>query len=241
MNSMVNIKGRNKGLELVYNIDADFNNVLLALQEKLEVAKEFFRGSAKPVNIFLPKGYKISPEHTNNLTELVSRYNLSYLPSIQEKIVPAESLVEQEVNLRDVLAIDSNNLSLVKAENEEANAIKKWSLESENCLIVYKTLRGGQEISYCGSIVIVGDVNPTARVFAEGNIVISGINRGYLHAGVFGNIDAHIIAKDFLGGQLRIANYIAVAPENSEISKLPQRAVIRNGSIEVEVLENGGR
>lgn len=245
MSGVVNLKGRNKGLELAYSTATDFSDVLVELEKKLEVAQEFFRGSDKPVSIFLPKGYNLSPEYTEALLELVTRYNLIYSPPALPEVVEetaASTVAEAEIfDVKDVLEINSEKLSLIKTGNEDPNSMDKWSLESENCLIVYKTLRGGQEISYCGTIIIVGDVNPTARVFAEGDIVVSGVSRGYLHAGVFGNVQANIMAKDFLGGQLRIAHCIAAAPENGEVSRFPQRAMISNGSIEVRMLENGGK
>ncbi len=50
-----------------------------------------------------------------------------------------------------------------------------------------KTVRGGQAINYTGNIVIIGDVNPGAEIYAAGNVLVLGALKGHVHAGVGGN------------------------------------------------------
>ena len=59
---------------------------------------------------------------------------------------------------------------------------------------VRKTIRSGQSINYPGNIVIVGDVNPGAEIYAAGNIIVLGTLKGVVHAGTNGNEKAIIAA-----------------------------------------------
>lgn len=48
------------------------------------------------------------------------------------------------------------------------------------------TLRSGQVLKCDTSIVIIGDVNPGAKIIAKGNIVILGSLKGNAYAGAAG-------------------------------------------------------
>lgn len=80
-------------------------------------------------------------------------------------------------------------------------------------LFLRKTVRSGQEIKYDGNVVIMGDINPGAEVIASGNIMVFGTVRGVIHAGATGNQEAFICAVRLEPIQLRIAGYIARAPD----------------------------
>jgi len=69
-------------------------------------------------------------------------------------------------------------------------------------------LRSGQKLEFEGSIVILGDVNGGAEVFAGENIVILGDLRGLAHSGAKGNMKAIIAANKIECPQIRIANVV---------------------------------
>ena len=83
---------------------------------------------------------------------------------------------------------------------------------TRSVLTIYRTVRGGQEVRYNGTIIIFGDINPTARIFAENDIIVAGVTRGILYAGCRGDRSASIAAGSFSGGQIRIADLIVRAP-----------------------------
>jgi len=70
------------------------------------------------------------------------------------------------------------------------------------------SLRSGQKIEFEGSVVVLGDVNGGAEVFAGENIVILGNLRGLAHAGAKGNKKAMIASNLIECPQLRIANIL---------------------------------
>ena len=97
-----------------------------------------------------------------------------------------------------------------------------------------KTIRSGQSINYPGNIVIVGDVNPGAEIFAAGNIIVLGTLRGLAHAGTNGNEKAIIAAFKLEPQILQIGNLVTRSPEDEAKPLYPEVAKIKNGNIIVE-------
>ena len=99
--------------------------------------------------------------------------------------------------------------------------------------VVNQTLRAGSRIESPGTVVVLGDVNSGAEIIAAGDIIVVGKLRGLAHAGANGQEEAAIWAMSLNPKQLRIANYVAQAPEGSE-SSTPERARVVEGRIVVE-------
>ena len=102
--------------------------------------------------------------------------------------------------------------------------------------------RSGQMMEFDTGVIIIGDINPGAKVLARGSIVILGALKGEAEAGVGGNDDAFIIALDMNPIQLRIGSKIARCADNSVIvskSKClsPQVAFVENDNICLEDLD----
>ena len=76
------------------------------------------------------------------------------------------------------------------------------------------TVRSGEYLDCPGDLLILGDVNPGAKVSAEGNIIIWGRLLGIAHAGSEGNSQATISALQLRPVQLRIANKVARGPKD---------------------------
>jgi len=100
--------------------------------------------------------------------------------------------------------------------------------------VVSRTLRSGQRVSSAGTVVVLGDVNPGAEVVAGGDVIVVGKLRGLAHAGAEGNEQATIWALELAAKQLRIADKLAVAPENTGPAAGPERARVENGQIIIE-------
>ncbi|MBU3181319.1 septum site-determining protein MinC [Clostridium psychrophilum] len=97
-----------------------------------------------------------------------------------------------------------------------------------------KTIRSGQSINYPGNVVIIGDVNPGAEIYAAGNIIVFGTLRGAVHAGTNGNEKAIIAAFKLEPQILQIGNIITRSPEDEIKPQYPEVAKIKNGNIIVE-------
>ena len=99
------------------------------------------------------------------------------------------------------------------------------------------TVRSGEYIETAGDLLILGDVNPGAKVSAEGNIIIWGRLLGIAHAGKQGNSKATISALQLRPVQLRIAKKIARGPKEKPQLGLAEQARIESEEIIISPLE----
>jgi septum site-determining protein MinC len=103
-----------------------------------------------------------------------------------------------------------------------------------NALLLRETVRSGRSVWHEGHVVVLGDVNPGAEIIATGHVIVWGRLRGLVHAGAGGDAAALICALDLSPTQLRIADHIAVAPQDSRPAAIPEQAAIRDGQIVAE-------
>src|SRR5437763_7095470 len=56
--------------------------------------------------------------------------------------------------------------------------------EIADTLFLRRTIRSGQAIHHTSNIIVVGDVYPGAEIVAGGDIIVWGVLRGMVHAGI---------------------------------------------------------
>ena len=103
------------------------------------------------------------------------------------------------------------------------------------------TLRSGQMLESDSSLIILGDVNPGAKVIAKGNVIILGALKGNVYAGAGGNEDSFVVALFMAPIQIRIGDTIArsndSARKNKMLSKDAMIAFVEDGNIYIEKLD----
>ncbi|MGA9377787.1 MAG: septum site-determining protein MinC [Phormidium sp.] len=100
-------------------------------------------------------------------------------------------------------------------------------------LYLETTLRSGVEIRHPGTVIVLGDVNPGSSIIADGDIIIWGRLRGFVHAGARGKRECLIMALQMEPTQLRIADFVARAPENSPVQFSPEVAYVTDEGIRI--------
>lgn len=100
-------------------------------------------------------------------------------------------------------------------------------------LYLQTTLRSGIEVRHPGTVVLKGDVNPGSAIVADGDIIIWGRLRGVAHAGAKGNTQCQIMVLQMEPTQLRIADYVARAPQNPLSQYYPEVAYVAEGTIRI--------
>lgn len=95
-------------------------------------------------------------------------------------------------------------------------------------------LRSGDCLEHGATVVVLGDVNPGARIRAAGDVIVWGRLRGMAHAGSQGNAAARIAALQLQPQQVRIASATALGPGDHAPPGQPEQAVQRNGQIVIE-------
>jgi len=112
--------------------------------------------------------------------------------------------------------------------------------DADRAFLIRRNVRSGQVIRHTGHVVIVGDVNPGAEVWATGDVIIWGRLRGTVRAGSSGNSEAMICALEMRPSQLRIGDAIArPADSDTRARPYPEVARVRNGTVVVEPWATG--
>jgi septum site-determining protein MinC len=209
-------KGTRKGLHIYISNNSDISEILEAASGKLESGKPFFEGATVNLSFI---GREFESNEQSQLLELFSRY--MKLGKVEFQIQPDSKTSEGSASIDHSAATD---------HYDYFNGIEEGMTR-----FVRGTVRSGQRVFYEGNIVIIGDVNPGGEVIAGGNILVLGTLRGVAHAGATGNQEAVVASYCLQPTQLRIAGFIARAPEGeTEKPSYPEVAYIREEQLFIE-------
>lgn len=231
--SDIRVKGIREGILLgLDNETSPFAELLLQLQKELAQKQAFLRGS----RIVLDVGSR--PLQQVQLAQLQSLFDENEM-ELWTVLAEPETTREaaRALGLATRLAgsntdLDGNTLEL--AGDDNATPFDTEAGMAANALLLSETIRSGQSIYHEGNITIIGDVNPGAEVIAAGHVVVWGRLRGMVHAGALGDASAVICALELAPTQLRIANHIAIAPDEPQSAVFPELASVREGQIVAE-------
>lgn len=133
----------------------------------------------------------------NRLVPVCLEIGNRYLTSEQEETI--KKLIRSKKNL-SVEKINSNVITKQEAEKQrKANQI----------ITLTRMIRSGQIVTITGDLLLIGDVNPGAKVVATGNIYVLGALRGFAHAGSNGNKEAVIVTSKLETLQLKISDVVS--------------------------------
>lgn len=210
-NNLVIFKGRKNGITIALDENANFEKLKEALANKTEEAREFFGSVKTGINF---TGRELNEEQESQLLDIIkntSDLSISFVTNEEEEV-----------------------LAYVEAPEEESEIFE--ILPDQNMTYFYRgSLRSGQSISYPGSVVVIGDVNPGAEIIAEGNVIVMGSIKGLAHAGSMGNPECFVAALDMAPTQMRISDIITYIPK--ELTKknknIPSYAYVKDGQVYV--------
>ncbi|HAN86199.1 MAG TPA: septum site-determining protein MinC [Firmicutes bacterium] len=212
-------KGTRDGLRLVIDADENIENLKDSLRRRLQEADGFYSGGRVRLDT---RGAVVPSEWIEEVRMILEEYGLSLS---EEK--PAGRRQRQR-------AADSGASGARKARNDGGSANGELAPRGDT-ILVRRTLRSGQAVSFDGNVVVMGDVNPGSEVLATGDIVVFGSLRGIAHAGSAGKADACVVALRLVPTQLRIADKITRAPDDeTQMPQGPEVAYLREGSIVIE-------
>ncbi|MCB8945905.1 MAG: septum site-determining protein MinC [Ardenticatenaceae bacterium] len=225
----ISIKGIREGLLITLDEGA-YDDVLYQLSVEIEQKQEFLRGS----RIALAVGRR--PLFRDQLAEIQALFHQFGLTlwTVLAETVDTRSAARQ-LNLATRLPGSHTDLDgNARAVVEKKEVAVEETAVTPNTLLLQETIRSGRSIYHEGHVVIVGDVNPGAEVVAGGNVIVWGRLRGLVHAGALGDKTAVICALHFAPTQLRIADQIAIPPDDKRHNPTPEQAAIQEGQIIVE-------
>ncbi len=205
---IINIEGRN------------YPNWKIDLKNKLKTLKSnILEIDAKNIDL--------SCKEILEIIEIANQYDckiICFCSSSPKTIVSCQSL-------------GYNSQFIIESSSQNTSEINKKNLTFSKTLFHQGTVRSGEYIESPGDLLILGDVNPGAKVSAEGNIIIWGRLLGIAHAGSKGNSEAKISALQLSPVQLRIAKKVARGPKEKPQLGLAEQARIDSEEIIISPLE----
>lgn len=204
------IKSNKYGITIVLDRQLPFEELKEKIAEKFRESADFFGSVQMAVSL---EGRVLSEEEQWEILEIITENSQIQIVCIVESDAEKEEFFRQSMNTR---------LNELSAQNGQ----------------FYKgMLRSGQVLETETSIVILGDVNPGAKIISKGNIIILGALKGIAYAGAAGNGSAFVVALEMNPCQIQIADVIArSSDEKKKIDKEPKIAFIENGNIYIEPL-----
>ncbi len=245
MKNTVIIKGNRYGISIVLDKDIAFDLLLEDLKSRLQSAEPFFDSERQLAVSF--EGRTLTNDELDQILSVIkenSKLNIQYviednseLETIFYDIIQTEKQYDQEMEETDS-PVNTESTETIKKVPSERKEAYSYNDSSDSSGIFYRgTLRSGQTLEAEDSLVIIGDVNPGAKVIAGGNIVIIGALYGSVIAGSKNNIDAFVMALSMDPIQIQIADCIARSTDHSKHNTKKKEAMIAtvsNGQIYVE-------
>ena len=207
--------------KIIVNIDdKEYIDWKMCLKSKLKMLKS--------CNLEIDsKNLDLSCRDISEIIEIASKYNckvFGFCSTSSKTIVSSQSLGYKsqfsfENCLDNILNINDKDLTFSRTNFHQG------------------TVRSGEYLDSPGDLLILGDVNPGAKVSAEGNIMIWGRLLGIAHAGSKGNSEATISALQLRPVQLRIAKKVARGPKEKPQLGIAEQARIDSEEIIIIPLE----
>ena len=207
--------GTRSGLRLILDAEDNIENLKRALERRLHEAGGFYSGARVSVET---RGAVVPPEWIEEVRSVLEDHGL---------------LMEER--RRDAAALGDEVPDPEASESEGSGAGQTQSLPGADTVMIRRSLRSGQSVSFDGNIVVMGDVNPGSEACATGDIVVFGSLRGVAYAGANGKQDARVVALRLMPTQLRIADRVARSPDGEVQAPVsPEAAFLRDGAIVIE-------
>ncbi len=219
--NLVSIKGNKYGIAIVIKEEADIKAAKKEIADKIKESAKFF-GNTKCAVAF--EGKKLNNEEMNEIIEIISENSMLQVVCIIDN--DTEELYKNVVEAQEMNTVEASSV----AENAIPNITGGQFYRG--------TLRSGQVLESESSIVILGDVNPGAKIISGGNVVILGSLKGTVYAGLGSLETAFVVALDMHPVQIRIGDVIArCADKPKKNAKLETKiAYVDEGNIYIEPL-----
>ena len=220
MSQPVVLKSNRYGINLILDADMPFGQLEEAILEKFRESEKVFKNAKIAISF---EGRRLSQEEEFSILDMIAKNTSIQVICVVDQDEMREQMYKEKIDsyYQDV---------------------------ADNTGEFYKgTLRSGQVLKCDTSIVIIGDVNPGAKIIAKGNIVILGSLKGNAYAGAAGDESCFVTALDMDPVQIKIGNVIGRSADrgpweairNRHRTMDPQIALVSKGNIMIEPITHG--
>ena len=217
-NQPVIIKSNKYGLIVILDAQLSLEELKEKVGEKFQYSAKFF-GEAQMAVCF--QGRKLSLVEEMELVEVITTNCQIQIVSIIDENEDLETKMQKALEEREEKPSDLMNL-------QDGRFYKG-------------TLRSGQVLESETSVIILGDVNPGARVISKGNVIVLGTLKGNIFVGAAGNESAFVAALSMEPMQIRIGDVIARCSDGAPAKKkkkktedTPKIAYVEDGNNYIE-------
>ena len=237
----VTFKGNKEGITMVLDGSVEFESLCQIIVQKLWQARDFLGEHTKL--IVNTKEYPLSEGEQLALKVLLQSLGHTVLRFVSD--APQTPLAQPEVQETPMAEPEAEVTFCPEASAEviadtlgSSQHPLEMYLADGGALIIRKNIRSGQSLNFDGTLIVIGDVNAGAELTTTGHILILGTMRGIAHAGAGGNSNAIVYATKLLPIQLRIADFIARAPDD-EVTETsgPEMARIIDNRVVIEACQ----
>lgn len=211
MNNSVIIKGTKSGIIVVLDSQLPFEELKQHIATKFSESKKFLGNAAMAISF---EGRDLTNGEEREILDIIN----------------------ENSDLK-IVCIVSNDEEMENRFKKSLND-KLMELSASTGQFYKGNLRSGQALESETSIIIIGDVNPGAKVVSKGNVIILGSLKGNVFAGATGNEGAFVVALDMKPVQIRIADIIGRSPDKpmKDAEKEAKIAFVEDGNIYIEPL-----
>ena len=222
MSKPVMLKSNKYGINLILDSSMDFEELLGHILERFNESEGFFKNAKMAISF---EGRRLTQEEEFRIVDTITSNTSVNIICILDNDALREELVRQKVE---------------RFEEEQVGRTGEF----------YRgTLRSGQVLDCESSIIILGDVNPGAKIISKGSIVVLGALKGTAYAGANGNEQSFVAALEMDPLQIKIGEIIARSADKSPAPKRrlrkekvtvePQVAIVKDGNIYIEPITKG--
>lgn len=178
------LKSYRKGLALHIKPETEMETLLEELREKFQSSRQFFGNTQVGLAI---TGKELTEEEENAILDVI----------------------EENSDLQIVCLVGENE-KIQYLLDEAFEESKQPEEETDTDGQFYRgTLKKGQSLETEHSVIILGDVNPGAKIFSRKDVIVLGTLFGEVHAGI-GSEDKNghfVCALEFSPEKLKIGSY----------------------------------
>lgn len=189
MHSTVVIKGSSSGMTVILDPLVPFEELVEDVGYKFRESARFWGSAQMTLTL---EGRSLSPGEEFQIVRAITD--------------------NSQIDVLCLLDTDANRI----ARCEKALTERLMELSSQTGQFYKGNLIRGDCLESEASVIIIGDVEPGAKVIAKGNIIVLGTLQGTACAGAAGNEEAVVVAFEMAPMQLRIAGYATRAEERSK-------------------------
>lgn len=224
MSQSVILKSNKYGLNLILDQEVSFQTLLDGIVDKFKESEPFFKNAKMAISF---EGRSLSQEEEYRIIDAITNNSSVSIICILDNDAMKEQITKKQIERYD-----------------EEQALKTGHF--------YKgTLRSGQILECEKSVIVIGDINPGAKIISKGNIIILGALKGNAYAGANGNEQAFVAALEMDPVQIKIGDVIGRSADKAffsgrrlkhkkqMISMDPQVAIVKEGNIYIEPITKG--